>query len=76
MSKWVCVTKDWRNFKYGKIYEGKQERSLLDVENDIGERTMPCLCGVEFDKKTKLYKSVYYFIKLEEWRERQINQIL
>ena len=83
MNKWVCVTKDWDTFTYGKIYEGEVNGSLLDVPNDLGERTYPALYGVEpiirmmeirsFGHPTK---KLYYFIPLEEWREKQINQII
>lgn len=82
-TKWVCVTKDWDTFTYGKVYEGELNGSLLDVENDFGERHLPALYGVEpiirmtdvrsFGQPTN---KVYYFITLEEWREQQINKIL
>lgn len=66
-TKWVCVTKDWDTFTYGKVYEGKLDGSLLDVKNDRGERWYPALFGSG---------GVYYFIPIEEWREKQINKIL
>ena len=84
INKWVCVTKDWENFTYGKVYEGNISGSLLDVENDAGERTSPCLSGIKthtniygvglYDKMVK--EKVSYFIQLDEWRENQINKIL
>ena len=85
MSKWICVTKDFSKFTYGKVYDGEVNMSgtLLDVPNDLGERTYPALYGVEpiirmmevrsFGQPTK---KVYYFLTLEEWREKQINQII
>lgn len=83
-NKWVCVTKYWENFTYGKVYEGNISGSLLDVKNDVGERTSPCLSGIKthtniygvglYDKMVK--EKVNYFIPLEEWREEQLNKIL
>jgi hypothetical protein len=83
MNKWVCVTKDWNHFTYGKTYEGEQLGSLLDVEDDIGDRPMPCLYGVESVipmMNTTYYgpptKKIYYFLTLEEWRNKQINKVI
>jgi hypothetical protein len=90
-SKWVCVTKSWDSFTYGKIYEGELLRSnkeidgdLLNVPNDFGEYHLPALFRyepIENYKESRRYygiprKKVYYFITLEEWREQQINKIL
>ena len=81
--KWVCITKDWEHFTYGKIYEGDLNTTLLDIENDIGERHMPCLYGSEviISKMNKRYygpptKRVYYFLTLEEWRDKQIDDVI
>jgi len=81
--KWVCVTKDWESFTYGKIYEGELNGSLLDVPDDTGYRSHPCLHGVRevitmmggryYGPPTE---KVYYFLTLEEWREKQINEII
>lgn len=84
MNKWVCVTKDWDTFTYGKIYEGEVNGSLLDVPNDLGERTYPSISGsipIENYKESRRYfgeptKKVYYFITLDEWRQQQIEKIL
>jgi hypothetical protein len=75
--KWVCVTKYWENFTYGKVYEGDISGSLLDVENNIGERTLPALYRKECTEYLlEPTKKIYYFIPLEEWREQQIEKIL
>jgi hypothetical protein len=40
MNKWVCVTKEltYRNFTYGKIYEGYYSYDeLLGTRNDLNE---------------------------------------
>lgn len=83
MNKWVCVTKEFGHFTYGKTYEGELLGSLLDVENDIGDRSMPCLYGsreIIPMMNTRYYgpptEKVYYFLPLEEWREKQINDII
>lgn len=84
MIKWVCVTKDWDTFTYGKIYEGEVNGSLLDVANDLGERTYPAISGsipIGNYKESRRYfgaptKKVYYFITLDEWRQQQIEKIL
>lgn len=74
-TKWVCVTKNWNNYTYGKVYEGEKRGELLDVQNDMGERTLPSLFGKFRVAENKLEK-IYYFITINEWREKQINQIL
>ena len=83
MNKWVCITKDWGHFTYGKTYNGELVGSLLDVENDIGERSMPSLYGIKqiISMMNKRYygppsEKIYYFLTLNEWREKQINEIL
>ena len=83
-TKWVCVTKDWDTFTYGKTYEGELEGDLLNVPNDFGNYHLPCLFRwetIENYKEARRYygapkRKVYYFITLEEWREQQINKIL
>jgi hypothetical protein len=83
-SKWICVTKSWDSFTYGKIYEGELQGSLLNVPNDFGEYNLPALFtteSIDNHKESRRYygmskKKVYYFIPLEEWREQQINKIL
>jgi hypothetical protein len=37
MNKWVCITNEltYRNFTYGKIYEGNVYNNLLDLRNDL-----------------------------------------
>jgi hypothetical protein len=91
-SKWVCVTKSWDSFTYGKIYEGELLRSnkaidgdLLNVPNDFGEYHLPALFRYAITKDEGTHamdnhkesrKKVYYFITLEEWREQQIEKIL
>lgn len=81
--KWVCITKDWEHFTYGKTYEGELVGSLLDIENDIGDKPMPCLHGVRqiISMMNKRYygpptEKVYYFLTLEEWRNKQIEDII
>jgi hypothetical protein len=84
MNKWVCVTKAWDSFTYGKIYEGELQGDLLNVPNDFGEYHLPALFRhepIEIYKESRRYygiptKKVYYFITLEEWREQQIEKIL
>ena len=82
-SKWVCVTKSWDSFTYGKIYEGELLRSnksidgdLLNVPNDLGEYHLPALFRYAITKDEGTHVKVYYFITLEEWREQQIEKIL
>jgi len=83
-SKWICVTKSWDSFTYGKIYEGELQGDLLNVPNDFGEYLLPALFRsepIENYKESRRYygiptKKVYYFITLEEWRERRIDDIL
>jgi hypothetical protein len=89
--KWVCVTKSWDSFTYGKIYEGDLEGELLNVPNDFGEYHLPALYRWEpidnYKESKRFYvdsrqmefipkRKVYYFITLEEWREQQIVKIL
>jgi len=83
MNKWVCVTKDWGSFTYGKIYEGELNGSLLDVCDDTGYRSHPCLHGsreIIPMMNTRYYgpptEKVYYFIPLDEWRDKQIDEII
>jgi hypothetical protein len=73
--KWVCVTKDWKGFTYGKTYEGELNGTLLDVPDDTGYRSHPSLFRKSINKKPPTEK-VYYFLTLEEWREKQINEII
>jgi hypothetical protein len=51
----------------------KVSDKVLNVPNDFGEYHLPAL----FRSDQKNYKErVYYFITLEEWRERRIDDIL
>jgi hypothetical protein len=82
-NKWVCITKDWDFFTYGKIYEGELQGNLLNVPNDLGEYYLPALFryeAIETHKESRRYgiprKKVYYFITLEEWRQQRIEKII
>ncbi len=76
MNKWVCNTKNFGHFTYGKTYEGEVFGSLLDVKDDIGQNPMPCLYGTELSISTIPTKRIYYFITLEEWRDKQLTEII
>lgn len=80
MNKWVCITKDFRHFTYGKIYEGELSGSLFDFKDDTGEKSMPCLFGSVLEEKSHTRygpkRHIQYFLSLEEWREKQINDII
>lgn len=84
MTKWVCVTKNFKNYIYGKIYEGDLRGDLLNVPNDFGWFDKPSLYYIEevtnYKFSTKRHgvpnKRIYHFITLEEWRENLLEQIL
>jgi hypothetical protein len=76
--KWVCITKNFNNFTYGKIYEGYvisvERNSLLDIPNDKGERHLPAKFGYNGPGVF-----VEYFVSLDKWQEirrGKINQVL
>ena len=72
--KWVCITERFSNFTYGRIYEGVEINSLLDIPNDKGERNLPAKYG--YDGPGVF---VEYFVTLDKWqeiREGKINQVL
>ena len=75
--KWVCVTKSFLNFTYGKVYEGELSSSgtILNVTDDIGNKPQPSYYRPWFERPFDDVK-YYYFISLEEWRNRKINEIL
>jgi hypothetical protein len=72
--KWICITKNFTNFTYGKIYEGVERNSLLDIPNDKGERHLPAKSGYNGPGVF-----VEYFVSLDKWQEirrGKINQVL
>ena len=77
-TKWVCVTKYWDSFTYGKIYEVELQGDLLNVPNDFGNYHLPALFRWETieDYKEHQKRKVYYFISIEEWREQRIEKII
>lgn len=84
-TKWVCITKKFGYFTYGKTYIGKKIGGLLDIVNDNGDKSMPALYGSTVE--SNVYDSgflyggpkttkIIYFIPLKEWREKQIDKLL
>lgn len=72
--KWVCVTRNFQNFTYGKIYEGEltNSKTTLNIINDLGYKTLPSYYSSCFERGQRYY----YFLSLEEWRDKQIDKIL
>jgi hypothetical protein len=70
INKWICITKDFTNFTYGKIYEGIEKGNLLDVANDKGERHLPAIFGYNGPGNF-----VEYFVTVEKWKEIRNNKI-
>lgn len=75
--KWVCVTKDFENFTYGKVYEGELNSSgtILNVTNDVGNKPLPSYYR-PWSKRPYDGIRYFYFLSLEDWRERKINKVL
>jgi hypothetical protein len=74
--KWVCVTKNFSDFTYGKVYEGNINESgtLLDIPNDKNQRYLPAKYGYNGPGVF-----VEYFVSLDKWQEirrGKINQVL
>lgn len=69
----VCITKNMPSFTYGKKYEILSETvkypTLIDIMNDNGQRSLPSLYYT--DKGVKKY----YFITINEWRQKQLEKI-
>ena len=94
MNKWVCATKEltYRNFTYGKIYEGyfydepccPSVASVLGTRNDLNEfLIVPIYADIPIEnyKESKRFFGIptmktYFFIELEEWRNQQIDKII
>jgi hypothetical protein len=70
IKSWVCITRNFSNFTYGKIYEGVDRISVLDIPNDEGERHLPAKFGYNGPGNF-----VEYFVTLEKWQEIRNNKI-
>jgi len=66
----VCITKYFEHFTYGKTYkveEDQESDSLVDIQNDRGDRYLPAMYGS---------KRIYYFVKYEDYINDKIDDIL
>lgn len=69
--KWICLTKKFNGFTYGKTYEGNKVGNNIDVTNDYGYNPFPAISG--YNGPGNL---VVYFRPVDEWRKKKINEIL
>lgn len=71
-----CITKEMNSFTYGKPYvilsDVDLNSSLIDIENDFGDRSLPSL----YYREPKSKEIKYYFIPRYEWRIRFIKKLL
>ena len=65
----VCITEHFQDFTYGKqytLYGDERNSSLLPLESDFGNLTLPAYYS----------PTGYYFLPLHIWRELKINKVL
>lgn len=67
----VCVHHRFANFSKGKKYliEDIYRAEYIEVTNDLGNKGFTSLYGYDLGKK------VYYFMSIEDVREKKINQL-
>lgn len=70
----VCNTYFFTEFTYGKKYkiycDIDNSNNILPIESDYGNLPLPCISGVVSGKR------VYYFLPLNEFRNKKINEWL
>ena len=67
----VCVHHRFGNFTKGKKYQLIEDvrPKSIEVTNDLGNQAFTSLYGYELGKK------VYYFMSIEDVREKKLNQL-
>lgn len=74
MISYICLTDKFTNFTLGRIYHGdivSPRYSYIEIINDIGIRSYPSKFG--YDGPNNF---VIYFMELNEWRQKQLGNIL
>lgn len=81
MISYICLTDKFTNFTLGKIYIGRivspfwdnepRLYSYIEIFNDIGIVSYPSKFG--YDGPDNF---VIYFMELNEWRQKQLDNVL
>ena len=71
--KWVCVTNISPNLTYAKTYEALNVSTDIDCIYIIDDTGIPTEYYIAPDKHNKDNKIL---VRLEDWRDSQLNKIL